>query len=175
MKILLKFQLFFYFSHLTKTTSWEDPRKLLNLPQNQVDISSDTRAIINSIPIPNGWEEARTVNNEIYFINHATKTTSWDDPRLVIYMQQQQKFNFDANRMLNSSSNSSTSSASCSFSSSTSSLNDGKKFDTCKKDGIKKNLDDLVSHKLAIIKQIDELSKQVSFWFFGVMNLIFFL
>ena len=131
------------------------------------------RNVINSIPLPNSWEEAHTINNEVYFINHATKTTTWEDPRIAIYMQQQQlqlnerKFGYtpmDANRMLNSSSTSSissTSSSSCSFSSSTSSLNDGKKFEMSKKDLIRKNLDDLLVHKNSIMQQIDELYKQV--------------
>lgn len=57
---------------------------------NQVDISNDTRAIINSIALPSGWEEARTVNNEMYYINHITKTTTWEDPRIC----KTKKYNF---------------------------------------------------------------------------------
>jgi hypothetical protein len=70
------------YSHLTKTTSWEDPRKLYNLPSHQADIQGEMRLMINAMPLPDGWEEARTATNEAYFINHATKTTSWEDPRL---------------------------------------------------------------------------------------------
>lgn len=71
-----------YLSHMTKTTSWEDPRKMYNLPSHQADIQGEMRLMINAMPLPEGWEEARTGNNEAYYINHATKTTSWEDPRL---------------------------------------------------------------------------------------------
>ncbi|XKL63158.1 hypothetical protein PGB90_005522 [Kerria lacca] len=33
-------------------------------------------------PLPEGWEQAKTPENEIYFINHLTRTTSWFDPRI---------------------------------------------------------------------------------------------
>lgn len=33
-------------------------------------------------PLPEGWEEAITVSNETYFINHQNRTTSWLDPRI---------------------------------------------------------------------------------------------
>lgn len=70
-------------SHFLKTTTWEDPRKLYNLPMNQNEISSELRSkIARSIPLPMGWEEARTVNGEVYYINHNSKTTCWEDPRI---------------------------------------------------------------------------------------------
>jgi hypothetical protein len=37
-----------------------------------------------SLPLPNEWEEKITANNEKYFINHVTKKTQWEDPRLSI-------------------------------------------------------------------------------------------
>ncbi len=78
-------------SHLTKVTTWEDPRKQYNLPVNQSEISHDLRArIANTIPLPNGWEEARGANGEVYYINHINRTTQWEDPRLAIYMQKEQ-------------------------------------------------------------------------------------
>jgi hypothetical protein len=47
--------------------------------------------IVSTIPLPQGWEEARTPQGEVYFINHNDRTTSWHDPRINIYMQQQQQ------------------------------------------------------------------------------------
>lgn len=32
--------------------------------------------------LPDGWEQATTAEGEIYFINHAARTTSWFDPRI---------------------------------------------------------------------------------------------
>ena len=33
-------------------------------------------------PLPEGWEQAKTQEGEMYFINHQTRTTSWFDPRI---------------------------------------------------------------------------------------------
>ena len=35
-----------------------------------------------SIPMPAGYTENKNANGESYFINHNTKTTQWEDPRL---------------------------------------------------------------------------------------------
>lgn len=32
--------------------------------------------------LPDGWEQATTPEGEVYFINHAARTTSWFDPRI---------------------------------------------------------------------------------------------
>lgn len=32
--------------------------------------------------LPDGWEERRTDNGRIYYVNHATKSTQWDRPRV---------------------------------------------------------------------------------------------
>ena len=34
-------------------------------------------------PLPPGWEMAKAPNGQIYFMNHITKTTQWEDPRKV--------------------------------------------------------------------------------------------
>lgn len=72
---------------MTKTTTWEDPRKMFNLPTNQSEINTDLRSnITRTIPLPSGWEEARAANGEVYYINHVNKTTSWEDPRICKYL-----------------------------------------------------------------------------------------
>ncbi|KAK7582431.1 hypothetical protein V9T40_013876 [Parthenolecanium corni] len=38
-------------------------------------------------PLPEGWEQAKTPEGEIYFINHVTRTTSWFDPRIPMRLQ----------------------------------------------------------------------------------------
>lgn len=82
----------FISSHLTKTTTWDDPRKMYNLPTNQNDMNVELKTkIVSTIPLPQGWEEARTPQGEVYFINHNDRTTTWHDPRINIYMQQQQQ------------------------------------------------------------------------------------
>ena len=37
---------------------------------------------VSNLPLPTGWQEARTAQGEVYFMNHQTRTTSWVDPRL---------------------------------------------------------------------------------------------
>lgn len=32
-------------------------------------------------PLPPGWEKAKTPTGQVYFMNHITKTTQWEDPR----------------------------------------------------------------------------------------------
>ena len=34
------------------------------------------------ISLPPGWEQGVTPENEVYYINHMDKTTSWYDPRM---------------------------------------------------------------------------------------------
>ncbi|KAL3848233.1 hypothetical protein ACJMK2_019104 [Sinanodonta woodiana] len=82
-------------SHLTQTTTWQDPRKFpvsttvssqapppspqsSGLPSHHLANVS----IQNLGPLPPGWEQATTPEGEIYFINHVERTTSWFDPRL---------------------------------------------------------------------------------------------
>ncbi|KAI8353359.1 hypothetical protein BD560DRAFT_456112 [Blakeslea trispora] len=52
-------------------------------------------------PLPPGWEERRTPTGQLYFIDHNTKATTWDDPRNQGYgayppQQQQQSYGFPA-------------------------------------------------------------------------------
>lgn len=75
-------------SHLTRTTTWEDPRKTAAAANvaavaAAVDNGKSSNAATNALgPLPDGWEQARTPEGEIYFINHQTRTTSWFDPRI---------------------------------------------------------------------------------------------
>uniref|UniRef100_A0A3F2Z1W5 WW domain-containing protein n=1 Tax=Anopheles quadriannulatus TaxID=34691 RepID=A0A3F2Z1W5_ANOQN len=32
--------------------------------------------------LPPGWEQAKTQDGRIYYINHNTRTTTWEDPRI---------------------------------------------------------------------------------------------
>ncbi|KAJ0182455.1 hypothetical protein K1T71_001824 [Dendrolimus kikuchii] len=106
----------YYLNHITKTTTWDDPRKTLAAQtvtaagvQHQSaealitqaaavpTIGNTTSAAAKSTssntttdglgPLPEGWEQAATADGEIYFINHATRTTSWFDPRIPQHLQ----------------------------------------------------------------------------------------
>lgn len=77
----------FLFSHITKTTTWEDPRKTLaaaNLQATHAELTGrlNKPPPVPLGPLPEGWEQSSTPEGEIYFINHHTRTTSWFDPRI---------------------------------------------------------------------------------------------
>jgi len=44
-------------------------------------------------PLPPGWEMAKAPNAQIYFMNHITKTTQWEDPRKAIQQQMLNQLN----------------------------------------------------------------------------------
>ncbi|XP_071561531.1 transcriptional coactivator YAP1 isoform X2 [Temnothorax nylanderi] len=78
----------YFLNHLTRTTTWEDPRKTAAA----VSVAAVAAAVESSKsnplgPLPDGWEQARTAEGEIYFINHQTRTTSWFDPRIPSHLQ----------------------------------------------------------------------------------------
>jgi hypothetical protein len=38
--------------------------------------------VLSQIAMPEGWQRAQTDKGEVYFINHITKNTYWEDPRI---------------------------------------------------------------------------------------------
>lgn len=83
----------YFLNHLTRTTTWEDPRKTAAAASvaavaAAVESEKSSTATTNTLgPLPDGWEQARTPEGEIYFINHQTRTTSWFDPRIPTHLQ----------------------------------------------------------------------------------------
>uniref|UniRef100_A0AAQ5YDI0 E3 ubiquitin-protein ligase n=1 Tax=Amphiprion ocellaris TaxID=80972 RepID=A0AAQ5YDI0_AMPOC len=74
----------FFIDHITKTTTWEDPR--LKIPVHMRRRPSLDPSDLG--PLPPGWEERVHSDGRIFYIDHIinmfdyTKTTQWDDPRL---------------------------------------------------------------------------------------------
>ncbi|XP_015198833.1 E3 ubiquitin-protein ligase NEDD4 isoform X2 [Lepisosteus oculatus] len=69
----------FFIDHNTKTTTWEDPR--LKIPvQMRRRLSLDPADLG---PLPPGWEERVHTDGRIFYIDHNTKATQWEDPRLL--------------------------------------------------------------------------------------------
>lgn len=54
-----------------------------HLKQQSCDLS------IENFPLPEGWEQAKTPQGQVYFLNHLTQTTTWEDPRKKLLLQQQ--------------------------------------------------------------------------------------
>ncbi|XP_066540780.1 E3 ubiquitin-protein ligase NEDD4 isoform X2 [Hoplias malabaricus] len=68
----------FFIDHNTKTTTWEDPR--LKIPAHMRRRPSLDPNDLG--PLPPGWEERIHTDGRIFYIDHNTKTTQWEDPRL---------------------------------------------------------------------------------------------
>ncbi|XP_016517711.1 E3 ubiquitin-protein ligase NEDD4-like isoform X1 [Poecilia formosa] len=68
----------FFINHNTKMTTWEDPRLRIP-PQIRRTGSLDPKDLG---PLPPGWEERIHSDGRIFFINHNTRATQWEDPRL---------------------------------------------------------------------------------------------
>uniref|UniRef100_A0A8C8REM9 E3 ubiquitin-protein ligase n=1 Tax=Pelusios castaneus TaxID=367368 RepID=A0A8C8REM9_9SAUR len=68
----------FFIDHNTKTTTWEDPR--LKIPAHLRKKTSVEP--VDFGPLPPGWEERTHTDGRIFYINHNTKKTQWEDPRL---------------------------------------------------------------------------------------------
>ncbi|XP_061737738.1 E3 ubiquitin-protein ligase NEDD4-like isoform X3 [Nerophis ophidion] len=68
----------FFINHATKTTTWQDPR--LRIPVQMRRRPSLDPSDLG--PLPPGWEERVHSDGRIFYIDHNTKITQWDDPRL---------------------------------------------------------------------------------------------
>ncbi|XP_050499700.1 transcriptional coactivator YAP1-like [Diabrotica virgifera virgifera] len=90
----------YYINHNTRTTTWDHPTNSLaaqtaSKKHHSAEQLLSTRQLSsnpfyyntvvqnrNLEHLPDGWEQARTSEGEIYFMNHKTRTTSWEDPRI---------------------------------------------------------------------------------------------
>eukprot|EP00088_Acartia_fossae_P069938 TRINITY_DN9237_c0_g1_i1.p1 TRINITY_DN9237_c0_g1~~TRINITY_DN9237_c0_g1_i1.p1 ORF type:complete len:874 (-),score=165.88 TRINITY_DN9237_c0_g1_i1:8-2629(-) len=71
----------FFINHIAKKTTWIDPRTArpsplpsqTNLPNRKTDELG---------LLPEGWEERVHTDGRIFFIDHNTRITQWEDPRI---------------------------------------------------------------------------------------------
>ncbi|KAJ3753770.1 hypothetical protein F5878DRAFT_629384 [Lentinula raphanica] len=68
----------YFVDHTNRTTTWVDPRRTIHQPA----IAPATNVNSNLGSLPSGWEMRLTSTGRVYFVDHNTRTTSWDDPRL---------------------------------------------------------------------------------------------
>nr|XP_018900896.1 PREDICTED: transcriptional coactivator YAP1-A-like [Bemisia tabaci] len=59
----------------------------LHLKQRSYDVTNQT--VDDLGPLPPGWEQAKTSEGQIYFLNHITRSTTWEDPRKALAAQVQ--------------------------------------------------------------------------------------
>jgi len=74
----------YYVDHNTRTTTWVDPRRqtIIRVMGPNGQGSTQPQTISQLGPLPSGWEMRLTSTARVYFVDHNTKTTTWDDPRL---------------------------------------------------------------------------------------------
>ncbi len=84
----------YFVDHNTRTTTWVDPRRqqLLRVisPQGG-NLTVQPQTVSQLGPLPSGWEMRLTSTARVYFVDHNTKTTTWDDPRLPSSLDQVRK------------------------------------------------------------------------------------
>jgi len=75
----------YFVDHNTRTTTWVDPRRqqYIRMYGNNAGNSTIQQQPVSQLgPLPSGWEMRLTNTARVYFVDHNTKTTTWDDPRL---------------------------------------------------------------------------------------------
>lgn len=81
----------YFVDHNTRSTTWVDPRR------QQYVRMSDPRGSTNQVavhqqpvsqlgPLPSGWEMRLTSTARVYFVDHNTKTTTWDGNDSPVYL-----------------------------------------------------------------------------------------
>lgn len=77
----------YFVDHNTRTTTWVDPRRqqyirMYGQNPNGNNTTIQQQPVSQLGPLPSGWEMRLTNTARVYFVDHNTKTTTWDDPRL---------------------------------------------------------------------------------------------
>ncbi|XP_032598844.1 E3 ubiquitin-protein ligase Nedd-4 isoform X5 [Drosophila grimshawi] len=68
----------FFIDHESRRTTWIDPRNGRASP-----MPNQTRRVEDDLgPLPEGWEERVHTDGRVFYIDHNTRTTQWEDPRL---------------------------------------------------------------------------------------------
>ncbi|XP_031715789.1 E3 ubiquitin-protein ligase NEDD4-like isoform X3 [Anarrhichthys ocellatus] len=73
----------FFIDHNSRITTWEDPR--LKYPvhmRNKNSIEPGELGPLPNLPEEPGWEERVHSDGRTFYIDHNTKNTQWEDPRL---------------------------------------------------------------------------------------------
>lgn len=75
----------YYVDHITRTSTWVAPRRKKGnqvVGPNGQNTALQPQANSQLGPLPSGWEVRLDSTARAYFVNHNTKTTTWDDPRV---------------------------------------------------------------------------------------------
>ncbi|XP_053972085.1 E3 ubiquitin-protein ligase Nedd-4 isoform X2 [Hylaeus volcanicus] len=74
----------FFIDHNERTTTWIDPRtgRPSSIPNNIAPSTTPRNNLDQLGPLPEGWEERLHTDGRTFFIDHNTRTTQWEDPRM---------------------------------------------------------------------------------------------
>jgi len=72
----------FFIDHINKKTTWVDPRNSRPSPLPSQSNVPNRRHQDDLGPLPEGWEERVHTDGRIFFIDHNTRLTQWEDPRI---------------------------------------------------------------------------------------------
>lgn len=77
----------YFVDHNTRSTTWVDPRRqqyirMYGQSPTGGNSSIQSQPVSQLGALPSGWEMRLTHTARVYFVDHNTKTTTWDDPRL---------------------------------------------------------------------------------------------
>ncbi|GFG35290.1 hypothetical protein Cfor_01348 [Coptotermes formosanus] len=72
----------FFIDHNERATTWVDPRTGRASPMPNQNQLPNRRPEDELGTLPEGWEERVHTDGRIFFIDHNTRTTQWEDPRL---------------------------------------------------------------------------------------------
>lgn len=78
----------YFVDHNTRTTTWVDPRRQQYIRTFGPNTTIQQQPVSQLGPLPSGWEMRLTNTARVYFVDHNTKTTTWDDPRLPSLLDQ---------------------------------------------------------------------------------------
>jgi E3 ubiquitin-protein ligase NEDD4 len=71
----------FFINHIAKKTTWIDPRNARPSPlPSQTNLPNRKQDDLGVLP--EGWEERVHTDGRIFFIDHNTRITQWEDPRI---------------------------------------------------------------------------------------------
>ncbi|KAL1781927.1 E3 ubiquitin-protein ligase NEDD4 isoform X2 [Sigmodon hispidus] len=75
----------YYVDHNSKTTTWSKPT-MQDDPKSKIPGHLKSKTPVDSSndlgPLPPGWEERTHTDGRVFYINHNTKKTQWEDPRM---------------------------------------------------------------------------------------------
>lgn len=77
----------FFIDHNTRKTTWRDPRLHHHTsggPSMSPEIGRSATLSRDLGPLPDGWEERVHQDGRVFYIDHNTKSTQWEDPRVQI-------------------------------------------------------------------------------------------